>query len=126
MTDRELMQMALDALDCIYSPLHVREINKVGGAIKALRARLAQPEPEPVSMDSDKVICPSCCHQFRAIPVNVQQLMIDAGFRPPFTAPPQREWQGLTDEERYLNEARSAEEIEYAKAIEAKLKEKNT
>ena len=41
------------------------------------------------------------------------------------TTEPQREWQGLTDEERYLNEARSAEEIEYAKAIEAKLKEKN-
>jgi len=36
-----------------------------------------------------------------------------------------REWVGLTDEERYLNEARSEEEIEYAKAIEAKLKEKN-
>jgi hypothetical protein len=39
---------------------------------------------------------------------------------------PQREWQGLTDEERYLGDARSEEEIEYARAIEAKLKEKNT
>jgi len=38
---------------------------------------------------------------------------------------PQREWQGLTDEERYLGDARSEEEIEYARAIEAKLKEKN-
>jgi len=37
-----------------------------------------------------------------------------------------REWQGLTDEERYLGDARSEEEIEYAKAIEAKLKEKNS
>jgi hypothetical protein len=37
-----------------------------------------------------------------------------------------REWIGLTDEERYLNEGRTAEEIEYARAIEAKLKEKNT
>lgn len=36
-----------------------------------------------------------------------------------------RVWQGLTDEDRYLNEARSEEEIEYARAIEAKLKEKN-
>ena len=36
-----------------------------------------------------------------------------------------REWVGLTDEERYLNDGRSEEEIEYAKAIEAKLKEKN-
>jgi hypothetical protein len=39
---------------------------------------------------------------------------------------PEREWQGLTDEERYLGDARSEEEIEYARAIEAKLKEKNT
>jgi len=38
----------------------------------------------------------------------------------------QKEWHGLTDEERYLSDARSEEEIEYAKAIEAKLKEKNT
>jgi hypothetical protein len=36
-----------------------------------------------------------------------------------------REWVGLTDEERFLNDARSKEEIEYAKAIETKLKEKN-
>ena len=35
------------------------------------------------------------------------------------------EWVGLTDEERFLNDGRSEEEIEYAKAIEAKLKEKN-
>ena len=38
----------------------------------------------------------------------------------------QREWVGLTDEERYLNDVRTEEEIEYARAIEAKLKEKNT
>jgi len=36
-----------------------------------------------------------------------------------------REWIGLTDEERYLGDVRSEEEIEYARAIEAKLREKN-
>ena len=40
--------------------------------------------------------------------------------------PDKREWVGLTDEERYLGDGRSEEEIEYARAIEAKLKEKNT
>jgi hypothetical protein len=40
--------------------------------------------------------------------------------------PAQRPWVGLTDEERYLGDLRSEEEIEYARAIEAKLKEKNT
>ena len=42
-----------------------------------------------------------------------------------YEAAKQREWVGLTDKERYLGDARSAEEIEYARAIEAKLKEKN-
>ena len=49
--------------------------------------------------------------------VDVLDAYLDAKFK--------REWQGLTDEERYLNDARTAEEIEYARAIEAKLKEKN-
>ena len=35
-------------------------------------------------------------------------------------------WVGLTDEERYLGDARSEEEIEYARAIEDKLRERNT
>jgi len=44
MTDlRKAAQQALEALDCIYSPLHVREINKVGAAIATLQTALAQP-----------------------------------------------------------------------------------
>ena len=40
---------------------------------------------EPVKQDNkmpngDHVICPACVHEFRAIPVNVQKMMIDAGF----------------------------------------------
>ena len=38
--------------------------------------------------NDDHVICPACVNQFRAIPVNVQRLMLDAGFEPPFTTPP--------------------------------------
>ena len=45
-----------------------------------------------------------------------------------YTAPPQREWQGLTDEE--IMDACSAvwasHPIEVARVVEAKLKEKNT
>ena len=44
---REALKLALDALDCIYSPLHVREINKVGSAMVAIREALDEPEPEP-------------------------------------------------------------------------------
>jgi hypothetical protein len=69
--------------------------------VNALRARLAQPEPEPAKL------------------LLIPALMEQAGWVR------KREWQGLTDEERYLGDARSEEELEYAKAIEAKLKEKN-
>lgn len=52
-----------------------------------------QPAQEPVSKtpNNDHVICPACVHEFRAIPMNVQQLMIDAGFKPPFTEPVKQE-----------------------------------
>ena len=38
--------------------------------------------------NNSEVICPACTHQFRAIPEDVQRLMLDAGFEPPFTTPP--------------------------------------
>ena len=44
---RQALKQALEALDCIYSPLHVREINKVGAAMAAIREALAeQPAPK--------------------------------------------------------------------------------
>ena len=85
--DRELMQMALDALEeaqdytsCpTYSPSMTQQC---ATAAVALRARLAQPE---------------------------------------------REWQGLTDEEMMMIYGQSHEGKKYSlgRAIEAKLKEKN-
>lgn len=50
----------------------------------------AQPAPAvPDGVpDTSLVICPNCCTQFRAIPQDVQRLMIDAGFEPPFVAAP--------------------------------------
>jgi len=47
MTKDEALKLALEALDCICSPLHVREITKVGNAMKAIKEALAQPEQEP-------------------------------------------------------------------------------
>ena len=50
------------------------------------------------------------------------------GFLPLYTAPPKREWVGLTDQE--IHEIDGYEEdrkmYRFARAIEAKLKEKNT
>ena len=121
MTDRELMQMALDCL------LAWEEESSGYGwsisdqeCVEALRARLAQPEPEPVAwIKKDR----------SSIEVSIMsaEYMMEEGFDPLYTAPPQREWQGLTDEEaehiyaEYWNDVAS-----FIEAIEAKLKEKNT
>jgi len=67
--------------------------------IDMLRARLAQPEPEPVAwIKKDR----------SSIEVSIMsaEYMRNAGFEPLYTAPPQREWQGLTDEE-IRNEAKN-------------------
>jgi hypothetical protein len=71
-----------------------------------LRARLAQPESEPVQ---------------KTAVWNIKY--------PDYTAPPQREWQGLTDEE-IMSLLPGAVRLppgwsETVRAIEAKLKEKN-
>jgi hypothetical protein len=91
-------------------------------AITAIKAALeAKDEPE---INLDHVICPNCVHQFRAIPKNVQRLMLDASFEPPFTTPPQRTWVGLTDEDD-IDWEEGGNLKDLVKAIEAKLKEKN-
>ena len=51
MTKDEALKLALEALDCIYSPLHVREIEKVGNAMKVIKEVFAQPEPVQVSIN---------------------------------------------------------------------------
>ena len=73
---------------------------------ETLRARLAQPEPEPAKL------------------LLIPALMEQAGWVR------KREWQGLTDEEikamRHMRDWTAGwTDIKYAREIEAKLKEKN-
>jgi len=138
MSDRELMQQALDALE--YLP----EMSGIEEAIQALRDRLAQPEQEPVAWrwlyngqpDSEKhfsmpgpdaeVISRASACEF---PRTVQYLYT--------SPPPKRDWVGLTDEEQRdaLRECphdtmenlrvRWLYAKDFARTIEAKLREKN-
>jgi len=43
-------------------------------------------QPAERQPNNEEVICPACTHQFRAIPVQVQRLLLDAGIEPPFLA----------------------------------------
>jgi len=69
------------------APTHGHAENALTEAMNFIAA--IESTPKPVAMPNDaEVICPECCHQFRAIPVEVQRLMLSAGFEPPFTASP--------------------------------------
>lgn len=48
----------------------------------------AAPVPDGMVPNAGEVICPNCAHQFRAIPENVQSLLLASGHEPPFTASP--------------------------------------
>ena len=98
MTDRELLQMALDAW--------FRE----GGInyhdfmpyMETLRARLAQPEPEPLWIRNEK-----------------GKLELHA--------PPKKEWVGLTDKTKlfFIKNCVNWTTIDLIEAVEIELKEKN-
>jgi hypothetical protein len=118
---REEAQQVLDALE---KPKSHQTI----WLIKQLRSRLSAPEPEPVAWMHK---------QGNYTEPHLRQLdndEIERGWteKPLYTAPPQREWVGLTDEEaRKTFEAHncviSADLAGIlARAIEAKLREKNT
>jgi hypothetical protein len=119
--------------EALYALTYVGDAKEIySDTIESLRARLAQPEPEPVWVEvttntGDKFILDS------AVEADKIRAARDAGLLvvPLYTAPPQREWQGLTDEEiddmmPYAhNEFDILENHDFARAIEAKPKEKN-
>ena len=136
-TNKEVMQQALDALDLVTDLTTHDDV--LYEAIDALRAQLAQPEPEELALLEEAMI-----EAWKPIPADEEQLKRIAklvGQEPLWIrneegklelhAPPQREWQGLTDEEidklaeAHLDFNWHEGVEEFARAIEAKLKEKN-
>jgi hypothetical protein len=106
--------------------------HKADEAIETLRARLSEPEPEPLEywnavegwVNLDEVR-----QHFDSVSCGTIYKKPGKGRQPLYHAPPQREWQGLTDEEiRKLSDACAGvrDETEFIRAIETKLKEKNT
>ena len=121
MTDKEVMQLALDNL------IDVRDEDGIDcvEAILKLRAALAQPEPKPVAwmlteLDGTPLIdCGDLVVKQRPVLVSDKTDCI-----PLYTAPSQREWVGLTDDER--KEIALEVPMDAVCITEAKLKKKNT
>ena len=94
---------------------HMRQqLANTNKTIETLRARLVQPEPEPVAWQG--------VHDQTDL---YYRKPLQADVRPLYTAPPQRKWQGLTDEEISELIRNTHNTGSFVRAIEAKLKEKN-
>jgi hypothetical protein len=116
-TLREAAQMALDAL--LNFPDDISD--DMFESIKALRAALAQPEQEPVAW---------CFKESTGNLFGFTTELFDdeeqaSNLVPLYTAPPQREWQGLTDEERAFLAWESENGPDCVEMTEFKLWEKN-
>jgi hypothetical protein len=105
-------QQALEALMWHDEGMRTRADSE---AITALKAALAQQqEQEPVAT---KVSANGSFlhHAWEEVPIGASL----------YTTPPRREWQSLTDEEISRAYFASASHTEYARAVEAALKERN-
>lgn len=116
MNEREALRLALEALEYPGpSWLEARQ-----PAITAIKQALEQPEPEPVATVYEGAIAKW------NLPEKFTGFLYSSPQRAEGEAP-KREWQGLTDEEidkTYKTKVWDARRS-YARAIEAKLKEKN-
>ena len=126
---REAMQMALEALEDAndVARMEFSDENYYSEAINALRQALEEKQ-EPVMWlknwsDGSVSVLKTKSHAFA-----------DHELEPLYAAPQKREWVGLTDEEIYdceeevgmpQYEISSADLYEFARAIEAKLREKS-
>jgi hypothetical protein len=110
---REAMEMALDAI----TDWGVSR-RKVAETVEALRAALAQPEPEPVAW--------FCKLPDNKISIKIVGKPTEGNWEPLYTAPPKKELVGLTHEEHMEILTRDLTAPSRIAVAEALLKEKNT
>jgi len=85
MTDKELMAMALDALDIV--KIHYTQNRHINEAIAALKERLAQPEQEPLGYIASMALNDMRDGVYGEVRVYHEEL---GGSVPIYTTPPQR------------------------------------
>jgi hypothetical protein len=119
MTDRELLQQALASLEWAERRYSYANLDLFNKPIEAIRTRLAQPEPEPVAYWRHSSSVKEGWNEF-------SEARAFDDDTPLYAAPPKKEWVNLTNEEIWhLSQYNCGTRGEFAKAIEAKLKEKN-
>jgi len=123
-TDRELLDDLLNG--CVMAKGQGKRSDNTAileEMIEIIRTRLTQPELEPVAwLDPYGGLISAKAMQFAA-GIDIARHTI-----PLYSAPPKKEWVGLTDEEvkqlsDYCVDVR--DEIEFIRAIEEEIKEKN-
>jgi hypothetical protein len=125
MTDRELLKQALYLIDAWERGAYAEEYPT---EIEALRQALAQPEQEPVAYKYTHKTNPLVFYftERKGKDVTQNPDVIETAL---YTAPPKREWVGLTDDERLSLIAFEPHPLmnrtSIVHAVEAKLKEKN-
>jgi hypothetical protein len=132
---REAMQMALDMLNEIADDVYCDQ--KLEGVITALRQALEEKQ-EPFeywNAVEGWVKIDEVCEHFDAVGCGTIYKSAGEGRTPLYTTPPKKEWVGLTDGEiqdlsylsQKIDEGNAAwfDRWGFARAIEAKLKEKN-
>jgi hypothetical protein len=129
MTDRELMQQALDALKVMRPACFAENTLKTADtAITALRDRLAQPEEEPFeywNAVEGWVKIDEVREHFDSVGCGTIYKTAGEDRTPLYTTPPQRDWVGLTDEDRQELAAEQHSWDGLCFAVEKKLKDKN-
>ena len=153
MTKDEAMKMALEALECLKRDFDADQFEWgiADEAITAIKEALAQPEQEPVAWEQFHEHMAGPFYKAPPQPekepvawgvfeVNLHDMFFTeaeavemaqlkgnhAEVRPLYTTPPQREFVGLTYEEKREIRYSHMTSAEFIEVIEAKLKEKNT
>jgi hypothetical protein len=125
----EALKDCVKALDALHAPgdsIYTRASDSADRAEIALRDALAQQEQEPVAWASWRELA-----RIKDFDANIYANGYFDNAVPLYTHPPRREWQGLTEEDMedllplYSDPNTDAEMLEFASAVEAKLKEKN-
>jgi hypothetical protein len=131
MNDKKLLQQVLDALKKHDDKwLECGERVWFEEEIKAIEERLAQPEPEPVAwmyeFGTDNADAVNDVRWYKNVSLTKPHGMV-RDVVSLYTAPPKKEWVGLTDYEIVgIASLNQSNDFSFARAIEAKLKDKNT